>query len=102
MMGPSLQLRPREVFSAFKVQPVPGKQSRKSLQICAGVLTATGPRFQAQDVTVKGTLGEGSYGQVFEVTCLLCFKCTLATFVSVYNALAWMLVLKNSLGRRGL
>ena len=70
MLGPSLQLRPREAFQAFKAPPLQVNKPRKNLQICAGVLTATGPRFQAQDVTVKGTLGEGSYGQVFEVKLL--------------------------------
>lgn len=68
-MRPSLQLRPREAFAAFRTPHLQGKYSRKNLHVCAGVLTATGPRFQAEDVTVKGTLGEGSYGQVFEVPC---------------------------------
>ena len=33
----------------------------------AGVLSATGQSFQAEHVRVKGPMGEGSYGQVFEV-----------------------------------
>ena len=37
------------------------------LVVRAGILTATGPKFAAEEVLVKGTLGEGSYGQVFEV-----------------------------------
>ena len=41
---------------------------RQRLNVCAGVLTATGLQFAAEAVVVKGTLGEGSYGQVFEVS----------------------------------
>lgn len=66
-MAGSLQLRPQEGIAAFKPAQHLRIPTRKRLHVCAGILTATGPRFQAQDVTVKGTLGEGSYGQVFEV-----------------------------------
>ncbi|BDA45257.1 probable serine/threonine-protein kinase STN8, chloroplastic at N-terminal half [Coccomyxa sp. Obi] len=67
-IGTSVQLRPKEGIAASKAAKLPRTLSRGSLHVCAGVLTATGPRFLAQDVTVKGTLGEGSYGQVFEGT----------------------------------
>jgi hypothetical protein len=46
---------------------VPVAPARRPLRVQAGVLSATGQRFQAEHVTVKGTMGEGSYGQVFEV-----------------------------------
>ncbi len=70
-MGTSVQLTPKGEIAALKAPQLPRTLSRKSLHVCAGVLTATGPKFLAQDVTVKGTLGEGSYGQVFEVFCHL-------------------------------
>lgn len=54
---PSLSLRP----SQRRLRP------SHRLKVSAGILTATGPKFAADAVLVKGTLGEGSYGQVFEV-----------------------------------
>lgn len=70
-MGTSLQLRPREAFTVFKAASSrPMQANRRGLHIRAGVLTATGQRFQARDVVVKGPMGEGSYGQVFEVSIL--------------------------------
>ena len=52
--------------------------ARRHAPVRAGVLSATGQRFPAEHVTVKGTMGEGSYGQVFEV-------CSLALSVAVGN-----------------
>lgn len=67
-MGSSLQLTPRQAFTVFRAGSSRRMQSnRRCLHVRAGVLTATGPRFQARDVVVKGPMGEGSYGQVFEV-----------------------------------
>ncbi len=54
---PTLSVRPSE----RRLRP------RHRLVVRAGILTATGPKFAAEEVLVKGTLGEGSYGQVFEV-----------------------------------
>ena len=51
---------------------------RQHLNVYAGVLTATGPQFAAEAVVVKGTLGEGSYGQVFEVRALDRHTCMLS------------------------
>ena len=67
-MHPKILLHSRQILS---VRPsVCRSSSRQRLDVRAGVLTATGPKFAAEAVSVKGTLGEGSYGQVFEVSSL--------------------------------
>ena len=67
-MHPKVLLHSRQILS---VRPsVCRSRSRQRLDVRAGVLTATGPKFAAEAVSVKGTLGEGSYGQVFEVSSL--------------------------------
>lgn len=42
--------------------------ARRTLKVtCAGGLKAKGKRHLARDITVKRIMGEGSFGQVFEV-----------------------------------
>jgi len=67
-MHPKVLLHSRQILS---VRPSVCRSSfRQRLDVRAGILTATGPKFAAEAVSVKGTLGEGSYGQVFEVSSL--------------------------------
>ena len=69
----SLHSPSRGVFRHSLVSPVSASRrlhvaaARRHLSIRAGVLSATGQRFEAEHLTVKGSMGEGSYGQVFEV-----------------------------------
>jgi hypothetical protein len=58
--------------------------------VCAGVLTATGQRYQAEHVTVKGPMGEGSYGQVFEVSYFLRDKLILEIRISFACPYPWV------------
>ena len=50
-------LRPRQRFS-----------SRRGPAPCQAVLTDRGTRVDASEITIKRSMGEGSYGQVFEVS----------------------------------
>ena len=76
---PTLSVRPSE----RRLRP------RQRLNVRAGILTATGPKFAAEEVLVKGTLGEGSYGQVFEVSLHDCQYCIPVSYYRVTKPTIW-------------
>ena len=74
----SIHIGPRGAFRHSLVSPLTTRRlvhvaaARRHVSVRAGVLSATGQRFAAEQVTVKGNMGEGSYGQVFEVLASSC------------------------------
>lgn len=77
-MNCNIHSGPRGAFRHSLVSPFKARgllhvaAARRHVSVRAGVLSATGQRFAAEHVTVKGNMGEGSYGQVFEVCGLNC------------------------------
>ena len=52
------------------LRPAPAAVRRQRVQLrISAELTDRGRRFRASEVEVKRIMGEGSYGQVFEVNC---------------------------------